>query len=80
MQTLTIILTVIDVLIALSLIVIVIVQEGNQQGLGAISGGSDTFYGKNKGRSKDAFLKKVTTVLAVAFMILSLILNFMVNA
>lgn len=80
MQTLTIILTVLDVLVAIALIVIVIMQEGNQKGLGAISGGADTFYGKNKGRSTDVLLKKVTTMLAVAFMVLSLILNFLVNA
>lgn len=79
MQALTVVLAVLDVLVALALIVIVIMQEGNSQGLGAISGGADTFYGRNKSRSIDEIFKKITGVLAVSFIVLSVILNFLVN-
>lgn len=78
MNVLAIILSVVAVLIAISLIIIVIFQEGNSQGLGAIGGGAETFFGKNKGRSIDELLKKVTSVLAVLFMVISIILNFLV--
>jgi preprotein translocase subunit SecG len=50
-------------------------QEGKQQGLGAIGGIADTYWGKNKGRSMEGVLVKSTTILAIAFMIIALLLN-----
>ena len=51
------------IVLSIFIIVLILVQEGNQQGLGAISGGSsESFFGKNKGRTdeaKKAFLTKV---------------------
>ncbi len=51
------------IILAIFIILLILVQEGNQQGLGAISGGSsESFFGKNKGRTdeaKKAFLTKV---------------------
>lgn len=79
MHGLAIFLAIVNVIIGIALIAIVIMQEGNTQGLGAIGGGAETFFGKNKGCSIDALLKKVTSVLAVAFIIISIILNFIVN-
>ena len=50
-------------------------QHGKQQGLsGAIAGGAETFFGKNKGRTIDAMLKKVTAVVAALFIISSVAL------
>ena len=61
-------LTIIHVVISLVLVVVVLMQHGKQQGLsGAIAGGAETFFGKNKGRTIDAMLKKFTAVLAVLF-------------
>lgn len=62
------------ILLALALIVLVLVQDGNQQGLsGAISGGSsESFFGKNKGRTDAAKKAFVTKVIAIAFMVLAL--------
>ncbi|HHV42499.1 MAG TPA: preprotein translocase subunit SecG [Clostridiaceae bacterium] len=74
MNTFTIILAVLDVLICIVLIALVIMQEGDSQGLGAISGGSDTFYGKAKGRSKEVMLKKITTGVAILFAVLTVVL------
>lgn len=58
-------LVIIHVIIAVVLTVIVLMQHGKQQGLsGAIAGGAETFFGKNKGRTVDAMLKKFTAVVA----------------
>lgn len=65
-------LTIIHVVISLALIVVVLLQHGKQQGLsGAIAGGAETFFGKNKGRTIDAMLKKFTAVVAILFIISS---------
>ena len=68
-------LIIIHVIISLVLIVVVLMQHGKQQGLsGAIAGGAETFFGKNKGRTIDAVLKKVTAVVAVLFIVSSIVL------
>ncbi len=66
-------LTIIHVVISLALIVVVLLQHGKQQGLsGAIAGGAETFFGKNKGRTVDAMLKKFTAVVAILFILSSI--------
>ena len=50
-------------------------QEGRSQGLGAISGAAETYWGKNKGRSMEGFLEKFTRGLVIAFFILAILLN-----
>ncbi len=68
-------LIIIHVIISLVLIFTVLMQHGKQQGLsGAIAGGAETFFGKNKGRTIDAVLKKVTAVVALLFIISSIVL------
>ena len=69
------ILSVIFVLICLALTVIVLLQEGKSQGLGAIGGMAETYWGKNKGRAMEGTLEKFTTFAAVAFMVLAIVLN-----
>ena len=71
------ILCVIFVLICLFLTVVVLTQEGKSQGLGAIGGMADTYWGRNKGRSMEGNLEKATTAAAVLFMLLSLVLNIL---
>ena len=71
------ILCVIFVLICLFLTVVVLMQEGKSQGLGAIGGMADTYCGRNKGRSMEGNLEKATTTAAVLFMLLSLVLNIL---
>lgn len=69
-------LIIIHVVISVILIVVVLMQHGKQQGLsGAIAGGAETFFGKNKGRTIDAMLKKFTAVIAVLFVISSVTLT-----
>lgn len=70
-------LIIIHLIFALALIVIVLLQHGKQEGLsGAIAGGAETFFGKNKGRTVDAMLKKVTSVVAILFIVTSLALAY----
>ncbi len=67
--------TIIHVVISVVLVLAVLMQHGKQQGLsGAIAGGAETFFGKNKGKTIDAVLKKVTAVLAILFVVSSLAL------
>ena len=60
--------------ISIAIIVIVMMQEGETGGVSAISGGSsDTFYGKNKGRSKEQILKRLTLILGAVMLVLSVV-------
>ena len=69
MQILRTILTVIFAIDCIALTVVVLMQEGKQQGLGgAISGAADSYWGKNKGRSMEGLLVKITKWLAIGFM------------
>ena len=69
------ILSVIFVLICLALTVIVLLQEGKSQGLGAIGGMAETYWGKNKGRSMEGMLVKLTRVAVILFLVLAMVLN-----
>ncbi len=75
MGVLKIILTIIFILVCIALVVLVLMQEGKSAGLGAISGAAETYWGKNKARSMEGLLVKLTKVLAVAFMVLAMVLN-----
>jgi len=74
MDLIAIIIAVVDIVICLALVFLVIAQEGNDKGMGVIGGGADTFFGKEKGRSIDSTLKKITSALAILFAILTVIL------
>lgn len=75
MSVLEIILTVLFIIVCLALAVIILLQEGKQSGLGAISGVADTYWGKNKGRSMEGKLEKGTKILVIAFFIFAILLN-----
>lgn len=61
------------ILSAIVIIVLVMLQQSQQQGLsGAIAGGSDSFFDKNKGRTKDALLAKFTKIVATVFCVTAL--------
>ena len=75
MGALRITLMVIFILICIALVILVLMQEGKSAGLGAISGAAETYWGKNKGRSMEGLLVKLTKVLAACFMLLAVILN-----
>ncbi len=76
MGTLRLILTILFIVDCLVLTVVVLMQEGKSQGLGAIAGAAESYWGKNKGRSMEGALVKITRVLAVLFILLTIVLNF----
>ena len=61
----------------IALTVVVLMQEGKQQGLGAIAGAAETYWGKNKGRSMEGGLVKATTIMGVLFFVISVALNML---
>ena len=75
MAVLKTILTIVLVIICIALTVLILMQEGKSAGLGAIAGASDTYWSKNKGRSMEGRLVKITKWLAVLFMVIAVILN-----
>ena len=75
MKILRTILTILFVIDCIALTVVVLMQEGKSQGLGAIAGAADTYWGKNKGRSMEGGLVKATTIMGVLFFVLAVVLN-----
>ena len=77
MQVVEIILTVLEALASVALIVVVLLQSGKEAGLsGAIAGNSGSYLGKNKNGSLDAILASATKWVALAWILLTLCLNF----
>ena len=78
MNILKTVLIIMQIIVTLGLIISVLMQQGNSYGLsGSIAGGADTFFGKNKGRTLDGLLKKLTKIMAVLFIVLSLALTYL---
>ena len=63
------------IIVSVILAALVLMQEGKSAVLGAISGAAETYWGKNKGRSMEGTLVKITKILAVLFFILAAVLN-----
>ncbi|MCI8840336.1 MAG: preprotein translocase subunit SecG [Oscillospiraceae bacterium] len=75
MTTPQLIVSIIYFIVSLALVAIVMLQSGKSAGLsGAIAGGADTFLSKNKAKSADARLAKMTKWVAIVFMVLTLAL------
>ena len=63
-------------LFAILIIIVVLLQEGRQANLsGTIAGGADSFLSKNKARTVDAFLARWTKFIAIAFFVLTVVVN-----
>lgn len=75
MEALRVVINIIFILVCVALTVLVLMQEGKSAGLGSISGASETYWGRNKGRSMEGMLVKITKILAVFFMLLAVVLN-----
>ena len=78
MAVVKIIIQIIFILLCIALTVLVLMQEGKSAGLRAISGMAETYWGKNKGRSMEGNLVKITKYLAIGFMLISIVLNLSV--
>ena len=69
-------LTIAFIVVSILLSIVVLMQEGKENGLtGTLTGSADTYWSKNKGHSKDAVIRKVTVVLAVLFFALAIALS-----
>ncbi len=75
MTTVQTIFTVLLLISSLSLIVSVLLQKGDADGISALGGGSsDSFFGRNKAKSAEGRLAMLTKGSAIAFVVLGLIL------
>lgn len=64
------------IIVSLLIIAIILLQPGRRAGVnGAISGGADTFLSKNKARTIDAKLARITKYVAILFFVLALVAN-----
>ncbi|MCC8044664.1 MAG: preprotein translocase subunit SecG [Clostridiales bacterium] len=75
MAILRIILTVIFILICIVLTVLVLAQQGKDEGLGSIGGIGNTYWSQNKSRSMEGNIVKITKWLAAAFIVFAVVLN-----
>lgn len=77
---LNVILTVIQIILSIILIAVVLLQSGKQAGLsGSIAGGAETFFGKNKARTLDGMLSRMTTIVAILFVVISFVLALLLK-
>ncbi|GFP74394.1 MULTISPECIES: preprotein translocase subunit SecG [Clostridium] len=71
------VLTALEVIIGIIIIVSVLLQPSKADALsGLIQGKSETFYSKNKGRTKEAALRNVTIIASILFALNTVALNF----
>lgn len=74
MHSLIIVLLIID---CIALVTVVLLQEGKSNGLsGAISGGAEQLFGKQKQRGVDLFLHRLTIILAVIFFLIMIGISY----
>ena len=73
MAILNVVVTILLVITAIILIATVLLQPGEQSGLGAIAGGAETFFGKNKAKTMEGKLALATKVSAGVFIVCALI-------
>ncbi|UVI30595.1 preprotein translocase subunit SecG [Paenibacillus spongiae] len=69
------------IIFSLGLITVVLLQKGKSAGLsGAISGGAEHLFGKQKARGLDLFLQRLTVGLAVGFFVTALIVAYLIKS
>ncbi|WP_262432027.1 preprotein translocase subunit SecG [Qingrenia yutianensis] len=74
------VLIVVQIIVSLVLTTVVLMQSGKEAGLsGSIAGGAETFFGKNKARTIDGMLSRLTTVLAILFIVISFVLSLIIK-
>lgn len=78
MSTVQIIFTVLLLVASLILIISVLLQKGDAEGISALTGGGSTgsFFGKNKAKTMEGRLASLTKGSAIAFVVLGLVLIF----
>lgn len=79
MSAVTVIISLLIILVAIVVIASVLMQEGSKQGLGAIGGGAETFFGKNKAKSYEGKLAMITKVSVVVFIVLAIAMTMVIS-
>ncbi len=70
------ILMVLFFIVCVALCIVVLVQKGRDSGIGGLTGGSsDTYWSKNKARSREGMMIMITRVLTIAALLLACALN-----
>ena len=77
MTTAQIALSIVMIVASLFLIIVVLLQSGASQGIGAVSGGAETFFGSGKASAADKILARLTTAMGVVFVVVALVLNLL---
>ena len=66
--------------LAVALVALVLMQSGKDKGLsGAIAGGAETFFGKNKGSALDKILSRLTIIISVAIVAIVIALIILIT-
>ena len=74
MSAIEIILNILMVISALVMIVTVLMQSSDSDGMGALTGGSETFFGKNKNNTLEGKLANATKISAIVFVLLAILM------
>ena len=80
MTAIKIVLGVVYIIVCVALVILVLLQESKSEGIGAVTGGSDTFFGKGKTNTKEGLMNKLTVVFAAAFAVIAVVLGFIMKA
>ena len=80
MGTLKIVLLVLQILSCVSLVTIIMLQSGKEDGLGALTGGSGSYMSRQKAATLDAKLARMTKWIAAAFVLLTFFVSMLYNA
>ena len=76
MSNLSVFVTVLYIIFCVAMVLLILSQEGKQQGLGTIGGGNtDSYWAKIKGHSKEGMLPRLTAILAALFLLVSLLID-----
>lgn len=76
MEALNVIISIVQVILAVAVTFLVLMQQGKRAGLsGAIAGGAETFFGKNKASSMDAMLSRLTVIFSIILVVTTIALN-----
>ena len=63
------------ILFSIVIVAMILLQQSRRSGVGAISGGIDTFLSKNKARDLDSKLSRLTKYIAILFFVLAVVAN-----
>ena len=74
MSAIELILNILMVIAALVMIVTVLMQNSEDDGMGALTGGSETFFGKNKNNTLEGKLSNATKISSIVFVVLAIVM------